>query len=352
MNNFELLEKVLLKYDLNYLKDYLFLDKNTINRWLLLKDVPKYYYYDLCNLLDIEIDYTKLSFEEKDQFFTSEESVKYCISVFKNKLNELNVDYKDYIYIEPSAGNGSFYKFLPIDRRIGLDIEPRYDGVIKQNYLNWEPIEKDKKYIVLGNPPFGLRGNLALRFIKHSEKFSDFVAFILPPLFSSSGKGSCMNRIKGMNLIHSEIIDPKFYYPDGGIVNVNVIFQIWSKNFKVDIKVDKCSEYIKIYSLSDGGTPGSTRNKKMLNECDIYLPSTCFGVSKMKHYFDFEELPHRRGYGIKILKESELILEILKKTNWSDESFKSTNSALNLRISIIENILTRNGFIDRKEESN
>lgn len=49
-----------------------------------------------------------------------------------------------------------------------------------------------------------------------------------------------------------------------------------------------------VYSLSDGGTPSSIRNKKILNKCDIYLPSTCFGKDNMKYYDNFEELPNRK----------------------------------------------------------
>ena len=352
MTNYEMLQEALLKYDKNYISEYLFVDKNTTSRWNKLKDVPKQYHYDLCNLLNIKIDYSKMTFEEKDQFFTSDESVKFCLKRLKEKLEEFNIDSKDYIYIEPSAGSGSFYKYLPYDRRIGLDIEPRLEEIIKRNYLEWSPDDISKKYIVVGNPPFGLRGNLALRFINHSSKFSDFVAFILPPLFDSNGKGSCKKRVRGMNLIHSEEIDPKFYYPDGTVVNVNVVFQIWAKNFKVENIVETCSEYIKVYSLSDGGTPSTTRNLKMLDSCDLYLPSTCFGINNMKYYTNFEELPHRRGYGVKILKDKNLVLDLLKNSIWTDECFKSTNSALNLRTSIIENVLIKNGFIDKKKESN
>ena len=70
---------------------------------------------------------------------------------------------------------------------------------------------------------------------------------------------------------------------------MNCIFQIWSKNHennKYDIK-DINTDILKVYSLSDGGTPSSTRNKKMFNKCDIYLPSTCYGENNMKYYISF-----------------------------------------------------------------
>jgi hypothetical protein len=113
--------------------------------------------------------------------------------------------YKDYTFIEPSAGNGSFLKILPINRRIGFDIEPKFIEIIEQDYLEWSPCE-NKKYIVIG----GLRGQLALKFINHSSKFADYVCFILP----QDGKGVPRKRVIGLNLIHSEKLDTEFEFPD------------------------------------------------------------------------------------------------------------------------------------------
>ena len=65
-------------------------------------------------------------------------------------------------------------------------------------------------FIVIGNPPFGLRGQLALKFINHSSKFADYVCFILPQLFQSDGKGVPRKRVIGLNLIHSETLKTSF----------------------------------------------------------------------------------------------------------------------------------------------
>ena len=89
----------------------------------------------------------------------------------------------------------------------------------------------------------------------------------------------------------------------------------------------------KIYSLSNGGTPSTTRNKDKLNCCDYYLPSTVFGADKMKLYPNFESLPQQRGYGI--IVEDENIKPIIEKINWNKEAFYSTNNAINLRTSLI-----------------
>jgi hypothetical protein len=200
---------------------------------------------------------------------------------------------------------------------------------------------EDKKYIIIGNPPFGLRGNLALRFINHSSQFADHLCFILPPLFESDGRGSPMKRVKEYNLIHSEKIDTSFYDPDGKDIKVNVILQVWSKSIINDKYKQKETDnkLFKVYSLSDGGDPGSTRNKKMLYSCDIYIPSTCFGIENMKIYNSFEELPKRRGYGVVFSDNKEKNISKSKCIDWSEISFLSTNSAYNLRVSKITDAL-------------
>ena len=180
---------------------------------------------------------------------------------------------------------------------------------------------------------------MALRFINHSE-FADYVCFILPQLFESDGKGVPRKRVQGFNLIYSKRVDSTFNYPDGREVGVNCIFQIWSKNHESppDYKLEKKeSEEVKIYSLSDGGTPSSTRNKKMFDKCDVYLPSTCFGKEKMKKYDNFRELPGCRGYGVVFLKERETNIMKSERIKWNEVAFLSTNGAYNLRSSQIEN---------------
>jgi hypothetical protein len=168
--------------------------------------------------------------------------------------------------------------------------------------------------------------------------YADYVCFILPQLFESDGKGVPRKRVTNLNLIESVKISPNFTDPDGNIVKVNCVFQIWSKHHKNDIFElnKKKNETMKIYSLSDGGTPSSTRNKRMINKCHTYLPSTCFGISNMKLYDTFDTLPNKRGYGIVFLKDIENNIEKFKKIDWTKIAFLSTNSAYNLRTSQIE----------------
>ena len=331
--NLSLLEECLKKVSIKEVADKLNLCVGTIRRWIELKDVPIQYTFDLYKILSKEIDYSKYTSSLKDQFFTPKDLAKKCWETFKR---EVKINTQEYTFIEPSAGDGSFLHILP-KGSIGLDIEPRSTGIQKQDYLIWKPTNTSKKYIVFGNPPFGLRGHLALNFINHSYSFADYVCFILPQLFESDGKGSPRKRVKGYNLIYSEGLSAMFYSPDNQEVKVNGVFQIWSKNTsnpKYTIKANS-EENMKVYSLSDGGTIASTRNKDMIGKCDIYLPSTCFGKENMKIYKKFEDLPGKKGYGVVFFTEKADMINKAETIDWSSISFLSTNSAYNLRTSII-----------------
>jgi len=329
------IDKLLKTHSLQFLAKELNLAPGTITRWIELGDIPKNYEFDILKLSNIKINYSNYSTKEKDQFFTPYETAQHCFQIFIETINNYGEDYTNFKYIEPSAGDGSFLKVLPNDT-ISMDIEPRHPSVINYDYLDWKPSDNNK-YVVFGNPPFGLRGHMALKFINHSYKFADYVCFILPQLFESDGKGVPRKRVIGYNLIHSVKIQSNFYEPDGNIIKINTIFQIWSKHHKnemYDIK-DYTNENMKIYSMSDGGTVSSTRNKAMIGKCDIYIPSTCFGKENMKCYSNFEDLPGKKGYGIVFNTDKQNMITKALDIEWHNIAFLSTNSAYNLRSSQI-----------------
>lgn len=348
-------------YSLRELAKKLNLHTGTLKRWESQERIPGDYLIDLNSILGNKYKIQKENYRQNCEFFTKPSVAEFCVNSFLKSLEVWGIDNKEYTFIEPSVGNMAFYDLLPVGRKIGIDIEYKNNEIIQSNFLDYKPKE-NKKYILIGNPPFGLRGNLALRFINHASSFADFIAFILPPLFDSDGKGSPKKRVKDYELIHSAKLPlDSFIYPNKKSVDIATCFQIWAhkrliENKTLNIEIQKplsCKEYIKVYSLSDGGTPSSTRNKKMLHACDVYLPSTCFSSKTnvvMKAYDDFEKLPHRRGYGIKILKDNEKVKAALLSIEWQKESFLGTNSSLNLRTSIIENALIKKGFIDKGEQ--
>lgn len=336
--------ELLCNYSINLLCSKWNIHKGTIKRWIYKKEVPLNYFNHINKLLNYKYSLNMTQqeyYKNMDQFFTptyiSKQLIKETIS-FIEKNWEINL--KKYDLIEPSAGDGSFYFNFPknkFNKIIGLDIDPKNKKILKNDWLEYKPHNKNN--IVIGNPPFGLRGQLALQFINHAAKFCDFICFVLPPLFNSNGKGSPMLRINKNFYLAKEINinENNFLYPNGKKVKINGIYQIWTKKFSQNIfpilPPKKVSEWIKVYSLSNGDSPSSKRNVKMIGKCDFYLPSTSF--KKIHLETKFQNLPHKRGYGIVILKNKSKIQKIIKNIEWDKISFRSTNSANNLRSQLI-----------------
>ena len=108
---------------------------------------------------------------ELDKFYTPDETAKKCIELaFKTFENITEV-------IEPSAGAGSFSKQM--NNCIAYDIAPEADGIIEQDFLKLKLPYKQGR-LIIGNPPFGDRNNLARSFYKHACTMAEYIGFILP----------------------------------------------------------------------------------------------------------------------------------------------------------------------------
>lgn len=156
---------------------------------------------------------------ELDKFYTTNEIALYCISLIK--------DIKKYdLIIEPSAGSGAFSK--NIEQCIAYDIEPEYEDILKQDWFKVDKTQFDnKKVLVIGNPPFGTNGNIALNFIKESS-FADGIAFILPKSFK---KESVKNRIPlNFTLKIEQDLPSNSFTLNDNTYNVPCVFQYWIKS--------------------------------------------------------------------------------------------------------------------------
>jgi len=108
-----------------------------------------------------------------DKYYTSEELADYCI----NKTYEIIGTENITEVIEPSAGNGSFSN--QIKDCIAYDIEPEGKNIIKQDFLSLQ-CDYKKGRLIIGNPPYGSRNTLSVKFYKKSIQICDYISFILP----------------------------------------------------------------------------------------------------------------------------------------------------------------------------
>lgn len=279
-----------------------------------------------------------------DSYFTSKITAEKCYSIFMNVLKIENVDVSRYIFIEPSAGGGSFYNLMPADRRIGIELYDRSEEFVRTDYLTWKPENLKSKYLVLGNPPFGVRGAYALSFVNRSLLWSDYVGFILPMSFHSNGKGSNMKRVSNGHLIHSEILEQElFFSPDNNKeIKVNTLFQVWKCGLGKGIFQDyNVSNFADIYTVC--ASPNRLCGLNRIGQYDFYVSSSFFGKT-LKTVYSFDDVKYKSGYGIIIKKDRDKILSCIKNVEWNEYSSLATNNAKHIRKHHIEHCLFDLGF--------
>jgi len=156
-----------------------------------------------------------------DQFYTNQDTA----SKLYKMLTSL-IDIKKYdIHLEPSAGTGAFFNIMDNKTKIGLDIEPKNEGIQKMDFFDYDPVP-GKKYLVIGNPPFGRVSSLAMKFFNKSAEFADCIAFIIPRTFK---RVSIQNKLDlNFELIYNEDIpiNPCCFTPK---MTAKCCFQVWIK---------------------------------------------------------------------------------------------------------------------------
>lgn len=280
-----------------------------------------------------------------DQFFTRPEIAQQCWDSFLKIMKSLGANEINYKFIEPSAGIGAFYNLLPKDRRVGIDVEQFNPNYIRSDFLSWSPKKNGYNYACIGNPPFGYRAWLALEFINHAAKFSDFVGFILPMAFQSRGKSNVQDRVRGLHLIHSSPLPPNsFIDADGKPVKVNALWQIWSKKEgAINEKPKSCNKFIDLFTVD-------MRKERLcgqarLHEADFFLQRTFYSnpPSLVK---SFDEVKYVCGYGIVIKKDKRRVLKVLNNTDWNKYSNLASHNCKHISMCHIRAALTDQGLVD------
>lgn len=189
-----------------------------------------------------------------DQFYTNVDCAKYFFNVIQSKLDLVSFDY----ILEPSVGDGAFYHLFDQKKRIAIDIDPKVDGAIKTDFLEWE-CSLVGNIITIGNPPFGANSNLAVDFFNHASTFSKVIGFIVPRTFR---KKSFINQLdRNFHLLYDEDVPKNSFMFNGKPYDVSCCFQIWQKqtNLRDIIKAQDTSKISNYFQFT---TP---------NDCDFVI---------------------------------------------------------------------------------
>ena len=157
----------------------------------------------------------------EEAFFTSPEYASKCLQLLRTYVNINEFD----AVVEPSAGTGVFVELIEHDSIHAIDTMPRSPRVEKADFFAWNPPDV-KKILTIGNPPFGQRAALAVRFLNRAADFSEVVAFILPRSFN---KYTFQMRVHPHFHLLDSLEGDSFIGVDGEDLTVKTVFQIWQR---------------------------------------------------------------------------------------------------------------------------
>ncbi len=279
-----------------------------------------------------------------DQFFTSPAVAKKCYGNMIDYLRSEKVALRSVKYLEPSAGRGAFLRLMPPSLRIGLDIMPQTEETVRADFLSWEPEPSDLPIVVIGNPPFGYRGWLALEFLNHAAKFADYVGFILPMAFQSEGKGSPKLRVRGMHLVHQEVLPAGSFVDEyDRPVKINALWQIWKSGEATTIDTPTCDSWIDLFTVDE--RKERLCGQERMAEADFFLQRTFFNEPP-RPVRSFSDVRYVCGYGIVIKRDKRLVSRILREVDWRNYSNLAAHNCHHISMYHIRRALTDAGLID------
>lgn len=148
-----------------------------------------------------------------DQYYTPQNTAQECVEAILKY-------FPDARYIEPSEGYGAFSE--PLREAgydvLGYDIDPKLPSTVSIDFLK---VQDSTDRIAVGNPPFGYRCNLAIKFFNHCANLGcPAVCFIVPTSFRKNVIQRRLNPY--FHLVHDDDVREDF---EG--TTVRTCFQIW-----------------------------------------------------------------------------------------------------------------------------
>lgn len=243
-----------------------------------------------------------------DKYYTSPDLARYVVDKTKEIIGENNI----IEYIEPSAGNGVFLNYLN-KPYLAYDIDPEDNRIVKQDFLELE-LNYKKGRCIIGNPPYGVKNNLAVQFYKKSIQVGDYISFILP---ISQYKNDI--KLYEFDLIYSEDLGKRLYSDR----KVHCCLNIYKRN---PAGLNKKPNY----KLKDVEIKEAIRNKNPKREkiitkqdfdYDIRIMAWGGGKSTEGKQLGCEvdyEMQYAKEFCIKIHNNNYKtdILNLIRNTNW------------------------------------
>lgn len=244
--------------------------------------------------------------KQLDQFYTNPVYADSFYNTVKSLVDTTHAD----ILLEPSAGTGNFYNLLDVNKRIGLDLDPKCAGVINHDFLTWVP-DNEKIVYTIGNPPFGKNSSLAVKFFNHAASFSEVIAFVIPRTFR---KASIINRLHcNFHLLYDETVPDNSFIFNNNNYNVWCCAQIWVKKDtkRKKIKILKLSQFTDFFEIVEP------------NQADFSIQRVG-GAAGLIRTTDFAKFSKQSHYFIK--QKHPDTLDVFKDINFEDVKYNTAGN--------------------------
>lgn len=246
---------------------------------------------------------------ENDKYYTSPKLAKYCVEKVREVIGDDNITE----YIEPSAGSGVFINYLD-KPYLAYDIEPDSDKVIKQDWLNIS-LDYKKGRCIIGNPPFGSKNTLSVKFYKKSVDICDYIAFILP-----ISQLNNQQQMYEFDLIYSEDLGIQ-HYTDRDLHCCFNIYKRPEKGFNAKNN----------YKLKDVVIKENRRTGQQIDSSDYDIGICSFGsgiIGKIPSYVG----QYAKEFYFKINNNAfkDRIIELIKTTDWEHDVCNGISGQINL----------------------
>ena len=283
-----------------------------------------------------------------DQYYTKPCVAAACYATFQRVAKREGYDLGRYWFVEPSAGTGSFSDLLPAGR-FALDVEPRGQGIEACDFFHWIP-PRAGRYAVVGNPPFGDNGRLALSFLRYSALFADLVGFVLPMGFSG-----VVPRVSGLHLHHSEPVpDHAFVNAGGKTENVPCVFQVWMRKAGArKARAPSCSSFCTIHSVRRYAVPSKTipaRENVLYLQKSFYPEQHAAITCTPAVPVSARTKMTRNANCIFVFREVGAIVKVLQGTDWRRYARRNSGSSFDITSDSIRRCITDAGFVDTPKE--
>lgn len=193
--------------------------------------------------------------------------------------------------LEPSAGAGAFLEDR--DGVVAFDLLPHHWRATEMDsvapdipyIMNWVMEDWPKKELLtIGNPPFGIRGDLASKFINLYLQVGGLVAFVLPVVFRKWAGQKQIDQSARL-VADWDLPANTFHTPDGKPYALDCCFQIWSTR-EADRRFEdlRLSEPVKHHPDFDMWTATGAEHAGWAKEWDF--AAFCQGGGRYGERFD------------------------------------------------------------------